>query len=298
MNNHLKVPVNDILNLHGKMWPITNPQANVIIITGMEEHSSRYDDFAAFLNNAGFSVHCLDYFGQGENALSKEQNLGEVPVDAFNLYTNTLGKYFKSIKRDLPLYVLGHSMGSFLCQELAQKYSNDIDKLVIVGSNGPDPLLKIGFVLARLTVTKRSWFKTSKFLASMAVGAYGKAIKNAKTPVDWLSYNEENVQKYIKDSLSGIPSSKGFYKELLRGTSRLYNKKNVLRVRQDLPIYIIAGKEDPVGKNGKGVVKLFNMYKNLGFNNVYLNLYEHMRHEILNETDKAIVYQDILVFLK
>lgn len=297
MKNHLMVKVTESFNLHGKVWPVSHPIANVVLITGMEEHTSRYDDFARFLNDNGFSVHSFDYFGQGENVVSKEQVLGQVPVNAFKLYTDALGLYISQIKKELKLYVIGHSMGSFLAQELAQTYSDNIDKLVIVGSNGPDPLLKIGYLLASLTVNKKNWNETSKFLASMAVGAYGKSIKDRKTDVDWLSYNEENVKRYIADPLSGIPSSKGFYKELLRGTSRLYKRKNVVNIRFDLPIYIVAGKDDPVGKRGKGVVKLFKMYQKLGFKKVKMHVYAGMRHEILNESDKARVYKDILNFL-
>lgn len=297
MNNLLKVKVNESLNLYGKVWPLEAAKANVMIITGMEEHTSRYDHFAAFLNQQGFSVHALDYFGQGENVLSKEQVLGAVPFDGFRLYTDTLGAYIKKIKGDLPLFVIGHSMGSFLAQELAQKYSSTIDKLVVIGSNGPDPLLKIGFLLAKLTVRKYNYHKTSKLLSSMAVGQYHKSVENHQTTADWLSYNEGNVNTYLKDPLSGITSSKGFYKELLRGTSRLYNKKNVVRIRKDLPIYITAGQDDPVGKKGKGVNKLYEMYKRLNFQNVDIKIYKMMRHEILNELDNKRVYKDILEFL-
>jgi len=294
----IKFKVNDELNLYGKKWLIEKPKANIIIVTGMEEHSSRYDGLATFFNEHNFSVYSLDYFGQGENVKSKEQTLGNVPVHAFNLFTDGLASLANKIKGDLPLYVLGHSMGSFLAQEFAQRYPHLVDKLVLVGSNGPDALLGIGYTLACLTVSKRSYNKTSKLLASMAIGGYQKSVKNARTSADWITYNEVNVNEYLKDPLSGITSSKGFYKELLRGTSRLYKKNNVLRMNKELPILIISGQDDPVGKKGKGVEKLFNMYTKLGFKKVLFNLYPNMRHEILNEKEKMVVYNDILEFFK
>lgn len=189
-------------------------------------------------------------------------------------------------------------MGSFLAQEFSQRHPDLVDKLVVVGSNGPDPMFGLGFLLARITVRRRGYDRTSNLLAGLAIGAYQKSIKNAKTNCDWITYNEDNVTEYLKDPLSGITSSRGFYKELLRGTSRLYKKKNVLRMKKDLPILIISGQDDPVGKKGKGVEKLLNMYSNYDFKHVTMKLYPMMRHEILNEKDKLKVFSDVLDFLK
>lgn len=113
-----------------------------------------------------------------------------------------------------------------------------------------------------------------------------------------ITYNEENVTEYLKDPLSGITSSRGFYKELLRGTSRLYQKNNVLRMKKDLPILIISGQDDPVGKKGKGVGKLYGIYLKYNFKHVNMKLYPMMRHEILNEKEKIKVFTDVLDFLK
>lgn len=294
----IKIKIKDDLNLHGKMWRVEEPKANVLLIPGMEEHSGRYATLAKFLNEHHFSCHSLDYFGQGENVLSKDQTIGNVPQFAFQLYTDGLANYVRSIKGELPLYVLGHSMGSFLAQEFSQRHPDLVDKLVVVGSNGPDPMFGLGFLLARITVRRRGYDRTSNLLAGLAIGAYQKSIKNAKTNCDWITYNEDNVTEYLKDPLSGITSSRGFYKELLRGTSRLYKKKNVLRMKKDLPILIISGQDDPVGKKGKGVEKLYNMYLNYDFKHISFKLYPMMRHEILNEKDKLKVFSDVLDFLK
>lgn len=297
-NNIIKIKIKSDLNLYGKKWLIEKPVAQVVIVTGMEEHSGRYDTLAKFLNEHGYNVFSLDYFGQGENVKSKEQTLGNVPPHAFNLFTDGLAHLIREIKEDKPLFMVGHSMGSFLSQEFAQRYGDLLDKLVLVGSNGPDPILGVGFLLAKLTVRKGGYNKTSKLLASMAIGGYQKSVKDARTSADWISYNEDNVNEYLKDSLSGITSSKGFYKELLRGTSRLYKKNNVTRMKKTLPILIIAGQDDPVGKKGKGVEKLYRMYSSLAFTNVLYKIYPNMRHEILNEKEKMSVFNDVLEFMK
>ena len=140
--------------------------------------------------------------------------------------------------------------------------------------------------------------KEAKLLRSLAVGAYSKSIKNRKTDSDWLSYNDESNKKFIDDPLCGYLSSNGFYKELLKGNARLYKNKFLNKIRKDLPVYLIAGKDDPVGAFGKGPANLAKLYKKIGLTNVELKIYDNMRHEILNEVNHDIVYNDILEFIK
>ncbi len=285
--------------LYGHKWIVDKNKVNAIIVTGMEEHAERYADFAKFLNKNGVNVYIIDYYGQGENVVHGKHTLGVVPKHGFEKFTTALGTLALKLKTTgHPLYILGHSMGSFLTQRTLQKYSSYFEKAVIIGSNGPTPLFTLGKIVANITVNNRNRNKTSKLLASMAVGSYAKSIKDAKTPLDWLSHNEENVKQYIDNPLDGGPSSKGFYLELLRGTSSLYKKDNYATVRRDIPLLIIAGQEDPVGNYGKGIEKLVDFYKNLEFKNIESTVYANMRHEILNETDKDVVYKDILKFLK
>ncbi len=293
-----KYKISPELTLYGAYWGVKKPRANVLVITGMQEHAMRYTEFAKFLNEAEFSVYSIDYFGQGENVTQGGHTLGVLPNHGFEKFVTALGTFVENLAKDkLPLYVLGHSMGSFLAQRFVQRYPLLSKKVVIVGSNGPSALFGMGKAIAALTVNNRNRDKESKLLASMAIGAYSKAVKNAHTPADWLSYNEDNVNTYLAHPLDGKPSSKGFYLELLRGTSNLYKKKHYVDVPRDLPIFIIAGAEDPVGANGKGIIKLGKFYAKLGFTNLEVKIYEGMRHEILNETDRRDVYADVLSFL-
>lgn len=293
-----KYQISDDLVLGGAFWPTFNKVANVLIVTGMEEHALRYTDFALALNSSGFEVFCLDYYGQGENVTSLAKPLGIVPDHGFELFVDSLAKVVDKVKIDgLPIYVIGHSMGSFISQRLVQKYPRLVDKLVIVGSNGPSPLYGIGKLVASLTVNKNNRDEKAKFLASLSIGSYNKTVKEAKTSVDWLSYNEKNVAAYLASPLDGIPSSKGFYLELLRGTGNLYKKKHYKFVDRALPLLIISGQDDPVGNFGKGVIKLSNFYKKLGFTSIDVKIYPNMRHEILNENNKEIVYELIKLFL-
>lgn len=300
MEKYLKqYEISNLLTLYGAYWPSFQADANLLIVTGMEEHAFRYQDFAFFLNREGFDVYSVDYYGQGENITYGGMVKQEVPENAFELFVDHLGQVASEIKKDgKPLYILGHSMGSFLTQRFLQKFPGLAEKAVVVGSNGPSVLFGLGKCIAFLTVNKKNRNKTSKFLASLSIGNYAKSVKNARTPADWISYNEANVDAFIANPLDGGPSSKGFYQELLKGTSSLYKKKRLDGIDRELPILFLAGEDDPVGGHGKGVIKLHRFYQKLGFKNVSLKLYPKMRHEILNETNNKEVYADVLKFLK
>ena len=293
----LKTVNDEVLN--GYAWKCDKPKANVVIITGMEEYLLRYDDFANYLNSKGFNVFGVDHYGQGDS-VKDESELGIVPRSFFSKMVRNVDDLVKRVRKEtgLPTYLFAHSMGSFMAQDYIQRFNKGVDKAVICGTNGPNGkgAYKVGYPLARMVCKFKGEKTRAKLLASLAVGGYAKSIKNRKTDADWLSYSEENNNKYIADPLCGHPSSNGFYRELLKGNRRLYNKKFMEKIRKDLPIFVIAGIEDPVGAKGKGPSKLVDLYKKYGLTKVELKLYEHMRHEILNEPDHLMVYEDIVKF--
>ena len=287
-------------HLFGFAWEVEKPEGVVVIATGMEEVSYRYDGFAQFLNKNGYNVYCIDHYGQGESAVDASQ-LGIVPKSFFSKCVRVLDDVAKKYAiKDKPLIIFGHSMGSFMVQDFIQRYNKRPTKAIIMGTNGPNAklLFAMGYPLARLVAKMAGENKQAKFLANMAVGAYAKSVKNRKTDCDWLSYNEENVNRYLEDPKCGHPSSNGFYRELLKGNHRLYRKKFLAKINKDLPILVTAGKDDPVGAFGKGPTALVKLYHKLGIKNAELKIYENMRHEILNEKDNQKVYNDILEFIK
>lgn len=287
--------------LYGHAWTIEKPIGNVVILTGMEEHSLRYDDFATFLNKHGYNVYCIDHYGQGEN-VNTEEELGVWPVSGFSKSVKNADELVEKLRISvLPTYLFGHSMGSFIIQDFIQRYTEHVNKVILCGTNGPNKLMiSIGYFLSRLIVHKNNRKEPSPFLRSLMLGPYTKAIKDHKTPTDWLSYNEDNVKRYNLDPKCGYlyHSKKSFYREFLKGLNRLHKKKFMKKIRQDMSILLVAGAEDPVGNNSKGVLKLARLYKKLGIKDVQTIIYPEMRHEILNELDNDKVYHDILAFLK
>ena len=287
--------------LFGYSWTTEKPIANVVILTGMEEHSLRYDHFANFLNENGYNVYCVDHYGQGENVEETEQ-LGIWPNSGFSKTVKNTDELVEKLRVSvLPTYLFGHSMGSFIVQDYIQRYTEHVNKVILSGTNGPNRLMiGIGYFLSRLLVNKKNRTKPSKFLRDLMLGPYTAAIKNRKTRTDWLSVNEENVRRYNEDPKCGFlyESKKSFYREFLKGLNRLHKHKFMRKIRTDMSILLVAGAEDPVGNKSKGVLKLAKLYKKLGINDVQTIIYPNMRHEVLNETENKEVYQDILRFLQ
>lgn len=301
MTNATKIYTLDNKNrpIYGKNWKVENPKANVIIITGMEEHSGRYDEFAKFLNDNGFNVFCLDSFGQGENVLPDESNKGIWPKSGFRKMVYAVDGLVKELRITCkPAFIFSHSMGSFLCQDYIQRYTDHVSKVVLCGSAGKNPIAPIGYQLARLVTFFKGRNTKAKLLNTLMFAGFNKNIKEPRTTYDWLSVNTENVDKYIADPLCGFGPNNGFCLEFLKGLKRLHKKKFLAKIRKDLDILIISGKEDPVSNYGADVAKLEEMYKGLGIKNVSGIVYEGLRHEILNESkeDRKKVYKDILDF--
>lgn len=284
--------------LYGHQWKCENPKGNIIIVTGMEEHCARYNDFAEFLNKNNYNVLSVDHYGQGENVQDPSQQ-GVVPSSFFSRTVKNIDDIVKLTKANkLPTYLFAHSMGSFMIQDYIQRFATHVDKVVICGSNGPNAktLFKFGFKLAKLIVKDKNRNQKARLLENLSIGSYVKSVKHRKTNCDWLSYNEENVRKYVEDPKCGAGSTNGFYYEFLKGNARLFNKKFLNKISKDIKLFIIAGEDDPVGAFGKGPRKLCEMYKKLGVKSVQMIIYPHMRHEILNEDNHQMVYENILNF--
>lgn len=280
-------------NLRGHFWKTKAPIANVIIVTGMQEHSNRYDDFAFFLNKKGFDVYCLDHYGQGENV--KNDKYGIVPKESFFKYADTI--YELQIRLDttteLPTYVFSHSMGSFITQAYLQRHRDVAKKVVLCGTSGKIPFAKLGFKLAKMKINDKNWNDPSPFFTNLSVGGYAKTIKNREFECDWISYNRENRVKYANDPMCGYMCSNGFYYNLLEGTSRIFDGKYIKTINEDTDIFVVVGEHDAVSNNAKRAHELIRRYKRNDHYKIHLKIYKNMRHEILNEDGKEEVYNDI-----
>ena len=283
----------------GNCWKAEPATSNLVFMTGMQEHSERYDHLARYLNDFGISVYVLDAVGQGLNA-PRPEDQQKWFKGAFDTNVSAAHQKVMELKEEtkLPTFIMGHSMGSFMTQRYLELFPDSADKVVIWSSNGPRRMkMACAYMLASILTNKRNWDKPSKFISNASFGPYARTVKNRKTDVDWLSYDEENVKDYIADPYCGAENTHGFWKEFLRGMNELYKKKNLKKVSKNEKILIVAGEEDPVGEMGKGPRRLKEMYEKLGVSNVTIFMFPHMRHEIHNETEKHLVYKVLSDFL-
>ncbi|MFV0531240.1 MAG: alpha/beta fold hydrolase [Flavobacteriales bacterium] len=277
-------------------------RATLLVLHGMEEHSGRYEEFSKHLANQGFAVLTYDHLGHGKTAknkkdlgfFSKNNSVERVVDDA-----RTMANYLEKMYPDVPHFILGHSMGSFITRCLLQEESNRFDGAVIVGTGGKLKGVKPGkiyfSILNIFTPKKRSRFINNTF--NKINNRRFKDDDKDSIGMNWLSVNKSNRKAFLNDSLCGVPfTNNGFYTLIslnIRATKRDWAKN----IRKKLPFLFISGSDDPIGNFGKGVEKTAELLKKDGFKDVSMKLYPKMRHEILNEDIKEHVYKDIVQWL-
>ena len=198
----------------------------------------------------------------------------------------------------IPYAVFGHSMGSFVTRVYLTRHAFGVDAALICGT-GQQPMLMAvaGRTITGLIARARGERYRSKLADSLGVGVYSKAIKDARTPLDWLSTDEAVVDEYIADPRCGQMFSVGAYATLATLVREAISSKGAQRVPKGLPMLFIAGAEDPVGDCGRGVRAAVKEYRDAGVERVDLKIYEGARHEILNEPIRQNVYADCVFWL-
>ena len=281
--------------------PDKPPKAVVQIAHGIAEHISRYDPFMFFLAENGYVAVGNDHLGHGlsaenehEHGIFDNQNGWTYAVDDMKALRDQVRQEF----HDIPYIFFGHSMGSFLTRTYLIRYPDQYDAAILSGTGQQSPaLINAGFFAANLLTLLRGPGADGKLLNDMAFGSYCKKIDNPRTPFDWLSTNEENVDRYIADPLCGFVAKCSMYRDMMGGLKFLTKQSNIDKMNKDAPIYFMSGAEDPVGDYGAGVEKAYRAFCDAGLHDVTMKLYPGGRHEMLNETNREEVMQDILAWL-
>lgn len=199
---------------------------------------------------------------------------------------------------NLPVFILGHSFGSFLAQSFISRYGSEIKGVILSGSAKQDgPEIAFGRVVAFIQKIISGESKKSFLIDKLGFGSYSKRIPDAKSKFSWLSCDDSEVEKYENDPLCGNVLSIGFYYYFFDALKGLYDDNKLSGIPKTLPVFIASGEEDPVGSYGKKVLALYDFYRKSGLKNVQIKLYPGRRHEIINETDRQEVYDDILSWL-
>ncbi|WP_130812888.1 alpha/beta fold hydrolase [Olsenella sp. Marseille-P4559] len=278
------------------------PRGVVQLVHGMAEHIDRYDAFARFLASHGFLVVGHDQIGHGRSC--SPEHWGELPVGSgARALVEDIG-VLRGIAQErvapgTRYVIFGHSMGSFEVRAYVSRHGEGLAGAVVCGTGFlPSAASRAALRITWLEAFFRGADYHSEFVDSMGAGGYGKAIPDARTNLDWLSYNRKNVDDYIADPSCGFMFSVGAYHELAALTAEANSPTCAAGVPRDLPLLYIAGAEDPVGSNGEGVEKAAALARGAGSADVTVKIYPHMRHEILNEAGHEQVFADVLAWIE
>ncbi|ATZ17708.1 alpha/beta fold hydrolase [Mesoplasma melaleucae] len=272
------------------------------LVHGSCEHALRYDEFAKEMNKQGFIVVANDHRGHGKTAELNHKPLGYFSSkNGWNKIVNDLkivNEFIKSNYANLPIVMLGLSMGSFMTRTFMIDYPNTIDGFIISGTAWHSTaLLKTSWLIAKIRQTFRKTDGPDDFIWKLSYKPLNKKYESINTTgVEWLSNNKENNDGFLNDPLTGQIFTSSAFKDMFAGL--LYNQKskNIKKVNKNLPILLVSGSDDSVGNYGKMVEKTYKKFKKQNLN-VKLKLYDNQRHEILFDNDKEIVEQDVIKFV-
>lgn len=288
--------------IHAIEWiPDGEVKAVLQMCHGMVEYIDRYHDFATYLADRGIYVVGHDHLGHGQSVCSAGE-YGYFPQpDGNKLVIGDIHKLRMMTKEkyaNVPYFMLGHSMGSFLLRQYLTMHSKGLAGAIIMGT-GHQPLmiLKAGQLVCKITAAVKGWKYRSEFVNNLSFGSFNKKFEPAETPKDWVTSYKPIRDMYVKDPLTSFTFTVGGYYQMFEGMKVLDTKGSVDRIRKDIPVFFVAGEDDPVGDFGKGVQRIYEKYKSAGIKDTSIKLYKGDRHEILNEVDREQVYEDLYCWI-
>lgn len=287
-------------DIYVREWlPDSAPVGVVQIVHGVAEHMPRYDDFAQFLASRGYVVSGNDHLGHGDSIRKPEEQGYFAEAGGWELVVGDVRKLRETLVEryaNVPQFMFGHSMGSFITRTYIIRYHDGPDGIILSGTGQQaKPLVAAGIALANAEIKAHGPAYCSQLVNKAAFGAYNKKIKDPISDYDWVTTGKESLEEYLNDPLCGFVPTVGLFRDMFTGVKYISNPRNVARVDKSLPILLVSGKEDPVGDYGKGVIRAYNGYVDAGLEDVSLKLYPGARHELLGRGDsnREQVFQDV-----
>lgn len=288
--------VDGVHQVHAVLWlpDDRKPKGIVQLVHGICEYALRYDHFARYLTENGYMVMANDHLGHGKTVNNPEEygyftEWTDLVRDVRTLQQKTHGQV-----SDLPYFMLGHSMGSFVTRTYLIDYPDSLTGAILSGT-GQESVLTVA--AGKLLTGLGDPHKVNRLFYKLSLGAYNQKFSPARTTADWICRDEKVVDTYLADPLCNFPIKAGMNHAMMCGLQYIGNKQNLAKMNRELPIYFFAGDQDPVGAMGEGVKKVARWFREVGMQEVTVKLYSGGRHEMLNEINKAEVYQDVLMWL-
>lgn len=272
-------------------------RATLLIVHGMAEHSGRYASFAQFLADNGIAVVTYDQLGHGQTIKSPDE-LGffgsEHPMQSLLKDVIIMADSIKSRYPDVPHFIMGHSMGSFIVLTVLKHHAHNFAGAILMGTADANPLIKVLLPINKILAKAAAKKPNSVFSDLMNKLLNSKLATDSSSEFAWLSESKANIAAYEADPLAGfVFTNNGFYTLFALMQAGL-DKGWARTITKDFPMLFISGKDDPIGNMGRGIRAIDNRLQKQGFANISTKLYPNMRHEPLHEQDSNLVYDDIL----
>ena len=274
----------------------------VQIVHGIGEHIGRYRPFMGYLAAQGFAAVGEDHLGHGETAADEAAQGRFYPENGWDHVVRDLLALKEIIAPrypGAPWILFGHSMGSFLARTMLIDAPECCDLAILSGTGNPGRLLlRFGNAVCRRYVARHGYDAPGEKLQKLAMGNYLKRIPHPRTPNDWQSRDEQEVDRFISDPLCHSIGKAGIYADMIGGIRRVTDPREAAKMAKELPLLFVSGAEDPVGGYGAEVRRAAALFEKAGVRDVTVKLYEGARHELLNETNRAEVQEEILEWIE
>ena len=281
--------------------PLCPVRGVVQIVHGMREYFGRYQEVIQFLLANGYAVCGNDHLGHGKTAPSRNLRGYFGEENGYRCLVKDVHRLHMIISKeysDLPYILLGHSMGSFVVRLYLAHCPEGLDGAILSGTGGPNPMAKTAVCLADVFCRRYGSMVRPAMLERLAFGGYNRHIPHPRTPSDWLSRDTQVVDDYVADEYTSFRFTAAGFRDVFTLSLRANRRETFAATNPDLPILLFSGDQDPVGDYGRGVTKVFRMYEEAGCRDVTLKLYPGGRHEMLSETNRQEVWQDVLAWLE
>lgn len=286
----------DGIDLNLTIYEVEKPKAIVQIIHGMKEHQKRYENFALTLNSNGYTVVTSDLRGHGHNTTLLGYMEGEKPWIGLVADQVSISNYIRENYPNNKVFLFAHSMGTIIARNLIQENANRYDKIILSGVPAYQKATKLGLLVADIIGFFKSNTYVSNLLENLTLKPFIKSVKDRQSDVDWISVNQDNINNYVNDPYCDIPFTVSAYKSLYHLVNNMHKSRKYQVSDANKPILMLVGELDPCPLGKKGLADSVKTLNRAGYQNVSTKTYPNMRHEILNETENDLVFNDVIKF--
>ena len=288
--------------IHAQEWfPQSSPIAVIQIVHGVAEHIGRYQHLAQFLTAYGFVVCGEDHLGHGRTVTDGSYGFF-APENGWTLAARDV-RALRTLEGarhpNLPYFLLGHSMGSFLTRTYLILWPGTVSGAVLMGTGQePAPLVALGKRISALECRRLGPRGVSPLVHTLSLGAYNRRFRPSRTPSDWLSRDPAEVDAFLADPLCQSRPTVSLFRDMMGGLQLIARRDQLARMDPSVPVCFLSGQEDPVGGMGRGVEQVVRMFQDAGCRDLSLHLYPGARHELFHEQNRREVWADLLDWLE